>query len=260
MYSGIFIGVLLLALPIGAMAANNSQSLFVPSDSPNVQSNQSIPNLFPHNTKPFNVTMEKWLERYWIWVASMPKDIHPRGDTTGENCGTNQNGPVWFLDPPVEQPMVKSFYCEIPEGKAIFVPLLVGECDPTILEDPTDNNISACAKEGNDQGNIKFSIDGKTLLEIKKTSQSQEQYSLYRTTSDFFNISFVDNNIYDVPTGTYRAQADGYSAIVQPLALGDHEMFMQNNVLKIQPDAKSLMLLNQVSFHIKVVKNQNSSN
>ena len=137
------------------------------------QSNQSIPNLFPHNSKPFNVTMEKWLERYWIWVASMPKDIHPRGDTTGKNCGTNQNGPVWFLDPPVEQPMLKSFYCEIPEGKAIFVPLLVGECDPTILEDPTDSNISVCAKEGGDQGNIKFRLTERHFLKSRKPAKAK---------------------------------------------------------------------------------------
>jgi hypothetical protein len=233
--------------------------LIVSIQTSNAQSSQNLPTLFPHDSKPFNATMGKWLERYWIWVASIPKDIHPRGDTTGQHCGTNQNGPVWFLDPPVEQPLIKSFYCEIPEGKAIFVPLLVGECDATVLEDPTDSNISACSKEGNDQGNIKFSIDGKTLLEIKKTSQSQEHYSLYRTTSDFFNISFIDNNIFDASTGTYRAQADGYIAIVQPLALGDHEMFIQNNVMKIQPDAKALMHLLQVSFHIKVIKTQNST-
>jgi hypothetical protein len=203
--------------------------------------------------------MGKWLERYWIWVASMPKDVHPRGDTTGGNCGTNQNGPVWFLDPPVDQPMLKTFYCEIPEDKAIFVPVIVGECDPTILDNPTDSNISDCAKVGNDQGNLKFSIDGKTLLEIGKTSQSKEDYSLYRTTSDFFNISFVKNNIFDASTGIYRARADGYFAIVQPLPLGDHEMLIQSNVLKSEPDAKAEMRLSQALFKIKVVKNQNSS-
>jgi hypothetical protein len=201
--------------------------------------------------------MGKWLEGYWIWAASIPKDVHPRGDTTGKNCGTNQSGPVWFLDPPVEQPTPKTFYCEIPEGKAIFVPLRVGECDATVLKNPTDSDISICAKEGNDHGNIKYSIDGNTLLEIKKTSQSQEHYSLYRTTSDFFNISFVKNNIFDAPIGNYRAQADGYFAFVEPLPLGDHEMSMQINVLRSEPDAKSVMDLVLASYNIKVVKIQN---
>lgn len=221
---------------------------------------QSSPNLFPHDSKPFNVTMGKWLERYWIWVASIPEDVHPRGDVTGENCGTSQNGPVWFLDPPVTQPMRKTFYCEIPEGKAILVPLLVGECDGTILDDPTDSNISECAKEGNQPGNILFSIDGKKLIEIKNTSQDKEQYSLYRTTSDFFNIFFVKNNIFENATSdTYRAQADGYFAIVQPLSIGDHKMSIQTNVLKAEPDKKAQRNTVLADFNIKIVQNQNSS-
>ena len=226
---------------------------------------QSLPSLFPHDSKPFNVTMAKWFERYWNWTASIPREVHPRGDTTGKNCGTNQNGPVWFLDPPIdlakgEQPF---FYCEIPEDKAIFVPLIVGECDGTVFKNAknvTDAEISKCAKEGNDQGNIKFSIDGKTLLETKKTSQSKEDYSLSRTSSDFFNISFVDKNIFtNTTSGPWRAQADGYFAIVQPLSLGDHKMLIQNNVLKIEPDEKALMHLLQIGYNIKIVKNQNSS-
>jgi hypothetical protein len=221
---------------------------------------QSIPSLFPHNSNPFNASMGKWLERYWIWVASMPKDVHPRGDTTGKNCGTNQSGPVWFLDPPVEQPKKNStsFYCEIPEGKAIFVPIFVGECDATVLKNPTDSDISICAKEGNDNAAIKFDIDGKRFVEIRGTDRSEEQYSLYRTTSDFFNISFVKNNIFDASTGLYRAQADGYFAIVQPLPLGDHKMYIYNSRLVTDPEEKSKLPVD-VSFNIKIVKNQNSS-
>jgi hypothetical protein len=221
---------------------------------------QSSPILFPHDSKPFNVTMGKWLERYWIWLASIPEDVHPRGDTTGENCGTNQAGPIWYLDPPVEQPQPNSttFYCEIPENKAILVPIYVGECDPTVLDNPTDSQISECAKMGNDRANIKFDLDGKRFVEIKGTSQSEEQYSLYRTASDFFNISFVENNIFEADSGTYRAQADGYFVILQPLPLGDHEMSIYSNRLVSEPGKKPTPPID-VSYNIKIVKNQNSS-
>ena len=224
------------------------------------QSVQSLPTLFPHDSKPFNVTMGKWLERYWIWLASIPKDVHPRGDTTGANCGTNQAGPIWYLDPPVEQPQpnATTFYCEIPENKAILVPLFVSECDPTVLNNPTDSQISECTKMENDRANIIFDIDGNRFVQIKGTSQSEEQYSLYRTTSDFFNISFAENNIFDADSGTYRAQADGYFVIVQPLPLGDHEMSIYHNRLVSEPGKKPQPAVD-VSYNIKIIKNRNSS-
>jgi hypothetical protein len=226
---------------------------------------QSSPTLFPHDSKPFNVTMGKWFERYWNWAASIPRDVHPRGDITGKNCGTNQNGPVWFLDPPIELAKAEQpiFHCEIPEGKAIFVPLIVGECDgtvPTLPKNATDKDFYICASSGNNQGAIRFSIDGKPLLETKKTSPSPEDYSLYRTTSDFFNISFVDKNIFtDIASGPWRALADGYFSIVQPLSLGDHKMFIQNTVLQESPDRNPETHTLLIGYNIKIVKNQNSS-
>ena len=187
------------------------------------------------------------------WTASMPQDIHPRGDITGKNCGNYQNGPVWFLNQPVEVSTKKGIYCEIPAGKAIFVPLQVGECDKTVLRDPTDQEISICAKNGNQPGNIDFAIDGKPLVVIKELSMSKEQYRLYRTTTDFFNITFVKDNIFENATsGVHRAQADGYFAIVKPLPLGDHSMTLKINVFLTRPDPETHI---DVSFNIKVVNN-----
>lgn len=228
------------------------------------QSVQSSPTLFPHDSKPFNMTMGKWLERYWIWVAAIPKDVHPRGDTTGVNCGTNQTGPIWYLDPPVKQKQENAYrlYCEIPENKAIFVPILLSECDEDLLRGLlnkttiTDSEISDCTKMENDRGIIKFGIDGKTFISVNGTTQSEEEYSLYRTTSDFFNIFIVKNNIFeDAPSGTYRAQADGYFAIVQPLPLGDHEIEIYNH----RPQSVDNPVAVNAIFDVKIVKNQNSS-
>lgn len=245
-FCSFFISVILL-LVIGNVQTSYEQSV------------QSSPSLFPHDSKPFNDTMGKWLERYWIWFASIPEDVHPRGDTTGVNCGTNQAGPIWYLDPPIQQPTDNTtrFYCEIPENKAIFVPIFLSECDSTIAGVKTDEDISGCTKPESDRAHIKFDIDGKSFVKIKSTSQSKEQYSLHRTTSDFFNISFVENNEFGVDSGTYRAQSDGYFAIVQPLPLGDHEMYVYNDQQEIPPkDPKPAVA---VTFHIKIVKNQNSS-
>ena len=34
---------------------------------------------------------------WWQWVLDIPKEINPLLDETGENCGINQQGPVWYL-------------------------------------------------------------------------------------------------------------------------------------------------------------------
>jgi hypothetical protein len=217
------------------------------------QSVQSSPSLFPHDSKPYNVTMAKWLERYWNWLASIPEDVHPRGDTTGKNCGTDQAGPVWYLDLPVERPMKQTRYCEIPEDKAIFVPVFVSECDQTVTSVHNYDELGNCAKEENKNANMKFHIDGKPLLEINPTSE--EHYSLYRTLSDLFNMTWIENNVVRAEPGPVEAVSDGYFVIVQPLPLGDHQMYIQSNRLGTGPD----MGENEIKYNIKIVKNESSS-
>lgn len=215
---------------------------------------QSVANLYPHESKPFNYTMAEWLEKYWNWTASIPAEMHPKNDISGETCGINQSGPVWFLDFPISSGMVtKTLECEIPEGKAIFVPLLVGECDTA--ESGSDSELSQCAKQGNDGGNIIFSIDGKRLLSIDRTSQSQHDYSRYRTTTDFFNIYWPTGNLYDLPNGTFRGIADGYFAIIQPPPIGDHKINFLTSVFS--PYQFDYNLSMNITFNIKIVKSQN---
>jgi len=192
--------------------------------------------------------MGKWLERYWIWLASIPKDVHPRGGT-GENCGTDQVGPVWYLDLPVDRPMKQTRYCEIPEDKAIFVPVLVSQCDKTVASVHNYEGYIDCAKKDNENGNMKFHIDGKPLLEINPTSE--EHYSLYRTLSDLFNMTWIENNVVGADPGPVEAASDGYFVIVQPLPLGDHQMYIESNLLVLGQ--------NEITYNIKIVKNESSS-
>lgn len=201
--------------------------------------------------------MAKWLERYWIWTASIPADVHPRFDTTGKHCGNNQNGPVWFLDHLVDKQVTKTMNCEIPEGKAIFVPLLIAECDSGDTEPPTVAMITQCAKEGNDRGNTQLSVDDNPILVINNTSQSEEDYSLYRTTTDSFNVTWAVPNIFGVPGGTFEGIGDGYFAIIQPLPVGNHKIHYKTNVFnEMNHDYDQSV---DITFNIKVSKIQDAS-
>ena len=42
------------------------------------------------------LTRGEWDARSWQWVLSLPEDINPWFDTTGERCGYGQSGPVSF--------------------------------------------------------------------------------------------------------------------------------------------------------------------
>ncbi len=189
--------------------------------------------LFGLDSTPFNKTRGEWLAKYWNWTASISKSEHPRFDTTGQHCNVAQQGPMWFLDGPVSQgTVVRSISCTIPADKGIFIPLLTGECD--YAEEPTDEAVTKCAKEGNDEGNIVLDLDGKRLLSIENTNQ--DDYS-YRVTSDFFRINYNPSNVWGLEPGeggtlNFRARADGYFAILQPLSPGHHIIHFHTTVLR----------------------------
>ena len=70
----------------------------IPSQLAHAQNNVS-PNtlVFPVDAKPYGKSYAEWSAIWWQWLLSIPKDTSPAGDTTGKNCGTNQQGPIWFL-------------------------------------------------------------------------------------------------------------------------------------------------------------------
>jgi hypothetical protein len=184
--------------------------------------------LYDTDSTPFNLSRPEWLTKFWNWTASISESVHPRNDETGERCGVAQNGPVWFLDAPVgEGSISRTVTCKIPSDKAVFIPLLTGECDYS--EEKTDEDVTKCAKEGNDGGIIELSVDGKRLISINGTTQND--YSTSRVLSDFFNIRYNSSNLWDLPADTFRGRADGYFEILKPFPLGEHTIHLKTRVI-----------------------------
>ena len=42
-------------------------------------------------------TRGEWDARWWQWAVSMPEEVNPGFDVTGERCGYGQFGPVFFV-------------------------------------------------------------------------------------------------------------------------------------------------------------------
>ena len=208
------------------------------------------PELFSIDDKPFGVSMGDWLAQYWNWTASIARTEHPRYDTTGEKCGIDQNGPIWFLDAPVEQgSTARTIPCAIPSDKAIFIPLLTGECDYSEIK--TDEGVTKCSQEGNNGGNIRLNIDAQPLFEIKATSE--DDYAKNRVLTDFFNLTLVPDNIWEAPSGTFKARADGYFAILKPLPPGEH--LVNFDTLVISPMDSSINYHISVYYKLSIIDN-----
>ena len=77
---------------------------------------------FPLDSQPFNKKYSQWSAEWWQFVLSFPVDINPNLDLTGGACGYGQHGPVWFLMGVFGATATRT--CSIPEGKALFFPIL----------------------------------------------------------------------------------------------------------------------------------------
>jgi hypothetical protein len=215
-----------------------SSTAFVAADSVN-------PGVYSKDSAPYGIPYGKWLAKWWNWTQSMPASQHPRDDYTPEKCQVNQQGPVWFLADQLGGREERT--CTIPEGKSIFIPLLVGECEYSTPEIKSDDDLRRCATAGNEYGVIEATVDG---LKLKNLEQ-------YRTQSGFSNFTIVERNIYDTPAGTFKGLADGFSVFLEPLPLGKHDVDLKVSVLN--PIEPSYNYNADWTYHLKIEPPKNST-
>jgi len=150
-------------------------------------------------------TIGEWTARWWQWLLTTPLHRDPALDQTGEFCGIDQDGPVWFLAGQfTEQPVARR--CKVPEGKHLLFPLYTG------LTRPTPSQTQATCKTSQDKSGrfadavlgLFASLDGKPLA-------APERYR--ERTAECFD-----------PNGTGRtiSAQDGYWVMLRPLPPGKH--------------------------------------
>ena len=76
------IGLVLISLALFAITYNTFSLSFgeIPSTL----------EIFEPNTKPYDLSYENHIKKYWQWIISIPVDVSPVSDKTGEKCGYNQ--------------------------------------------------------------------------------------------------------------------------------------------------------------------------
>jgi len=135
------------------------------------------------------------------WVLSIPKADNPGNDKTGISSTLKQEGPVWFLVGTFENMQVAERTCHIPIGKAILFPVITSEKNN--LEFPelkTELELRLRAKDAIDRvTNFSASIDGVKV----------EGLHNFRVQSPLFEVTFPENNIYEVLPSTVHTVSDG---------------------------------------------------
>ena len=171
--------------------------------------------VFSIDSNPYNVTYSDWTAKWWQWMLSIPANQSPGADRTGQYCGLQQEGPVWFLAGTFGGEQKRSW--TIPEGKALFFAPINGEC--SYAENPdkkSEEDLRQCAKALQDQvKTIIVTIDGVKLENLDK----------YRIQSPLFTVDLPKSNNFGVEPGPTQAVSDGNWVFLKPLSSGNHTIY-----------------------------------
>ena len=103
--------------------------------------------------------------------------------------------------------------CTIPAGTSLLVPLINGECSEIEGNGETPAELRQCADDQADLfGGLSLVIDGVAVSDLTRL----------RVHSQVFQFTAVEGNVFDIGPGPSRSVADGYWALISPLAPGAH--------------------------------------
>ena len=181
---------------------------------------------------PYGIPLEKWAMEWWQWVVTMPASETQIDPTTQKNkcvLGSDPDGRMIFLISPYEIEYTTDY--TISSERSILIPLLVGECDPTLddvrVKTGKIEDLWACARETDEVfKSWDVTLDGKTLFKKignEEVNMYLKDEILVRNSSSF-TLNIPEVNRYEVEKGSYTAVVDGYYLIIKPLPMGTHTL------------------------------------
>jgi hypothetical protein len=198
--------------------------------------------VFAIDSNPYGLSYEDWTIKWWQWLLSMPIEINPMMDNTGERCEEGQGSlPVFFLAGAGGAVVERT--CTVPAEKAILVPVSTVECSFAEQSGTNEQELHTCAEEDQSSNPIlSLSVDGRQIQQIEK----------YRVHSRTFNATFPENAIFGAKAGPSLAVSDGYWIILEPLPPGEHEIFFKSSLTN--PTTGILFFNSDVKYHLNVVE------
>jgi hypothetical protein len=168
--------------------------------------------VFAPDSTPFDKPFDKWTAEWWEHIVSFPAAENPQFDSGGR-CAVGQHGPVWFLAGSFGDVVTRR--CTLPEGKALFIPVL------NLVDINTANQNSRELR-----AEIAPCLDAFATLTAEVDGRPVRRLPDFRVRSTVFDMTFPEDGL--LPAGTYSPVVDdGYYVMVKPLGVGEHTLHIR---------------------------------
>jgi hypothetical protein len=173
--------------------------------------------------------------QWWQWVMSIPAEDNPLLDTTGEKCQEGDMGDIFFLVGTLGGSAERE--CTISEGQEILFQIITRLCidKPGGFREPGDfpdpgNFSTPKGRPGSCQENVESFIDQASNLEVTIDGVSIENLEDFRVLSYPFPLKLQEDNLFELPSGTYIGISDGYWILIESLPEGEHTIHFAGQV------------------------------
>jgi hypothetical protein len=179
---------------------------------------------FSPGTDPLGISMVVWSERWWRWELSVPSDVNPALDPTGDNCAQGQ-GPLVFKLASTFAPGTVNRHCTIAYSRPILVALSTAlndyPCpDPTFQPAPGQSLFDflapGAAAVENGVNSLTLTVDGQAVPGLFSYRVATP---LFLFQGDPTLTATIDGCITGHPQ---PAVSDGYFVMLKPLGRGTH--------------------------------------
>jgi hypothetical protein len=217
------ITVALSAVPLVAViaVAGSAQATTTPNtvvETSVAESNTAAVEILSPDEPWAGASLGDWGAAWWQWAVSLPEDIHPGSDTTGERCGYGQHGPTFFLPPSLTAEPPFSYECVVPEGTAIYVVVSVGNCssvEPEPYFGGNEEELRDCISRDE--------FDYETGIEAAVNGHDIANLDSYRATTPMFTLNVPEDPIFDFfPQGVALVMAENYGFMIAPPPPGEY--------------------------------------
>jgi hypothetical protein len=198
--------------------------------------------MFSKDEKPFGVSYDDWVAKYWDKRVGMNKDqAAPKpGGCLILNNDNKSDSLVMLMDTAQVDGSAEQT-CKISSSQGIMIPLWIAECDNSGGDDPrhksySDEQLTKCAREQYNLGNIRsdVKVDGQPIakLDVKQSLIPGSGKLDYKVNSplnnitDFnskgFNLTIPPDSNLPLKPGTWRSGSQGWWVFLKPLPPGEH--------------------------------------
>ena len=209
---------------------------------------------FTSGEKPFGVSYDDWISKYWNWDFSLNNKVF---NSKGNECLVNNSSSMVMLLNTISDSTLKQ--CNISSKQGIMIPMWIAWCDAghnkMMLKNPNangvqlDQELTDCARRVYNLGNIasEVMVDGhrvanlnvKLALDPVSGALNYNKNSMNNVT-EFYSKGFTatippDSHQASQKPGTWRAGSQGWWVFLKPLPPGQHTIFYNIRVTPTGP-------------------------